>query len=224
MSAQINLYHPRFLKERDLLTLGNVVLSASVLYLLLAIAGGWAWRDANERRARASVAETQLKTIKDQIVVATQAAKTRTPSPRLIAELERAEEQLRRRTEIARLLESGEIGSTGGFAEFFRGLARQVPQGLWLTGFTFGSGGADMEIRGRMLEAAALPEYIRRLGEEKAFQGRSFAALTMDRSTSAPAVRPAEAGAAVSPAPTFSAKAIDFVLMPKMVEAKEPAR
>ncbi|MCF8197365.1 MAG: PilN domain-containing protein [Sulfuritalea sp.] len=224
MSAQINLYHPRFLKERDLLTLGNVVFPALALYLLLAVAGGWASRDAETRRVKAAAAETQLTTIKAQITAATQAAKNRKPSPQLIAELERAEGQLRRRAEIAHLLESGEIGSTGGFAEFFRGLARQVPQGLWLTGFTIGSGGTDMEIRGRMLDAATLPEYIRRLGEEKAFQGRSFAALTMDRSAPTPAVRPVGAAGAVSPEPSFVAQAIDFVLMPKTVDAKEAAK
>ncbi len=224
MSAQINLYHPRFLKERDLLTLSNVVLSALALYLLLAVAGGWALRDAEARRVKAAAAETQLTTMKAQTAAATQAAKNRKPSPQLIAELDRAEGQLRRRADIARLLESGEIGSTGGFADFFRGLARQVPQGLWLTGFTIGSGGTDMEIRGRMLDAAALPEYIRRLGEEKVFQGRSFASLTMDRSAPAPAVRPVGAGGAVSPAPSFGAQAIDFVLMPKTVDAKEPAK
>jgi hypothetical protein len=36
MSAQINLFHPRFLKQRDLLTLGNVALAAVALYTALA--------------------------------------------------------------------------------------------------------------------------------------------------------------------------------------------
>ena len=75
-----------------------------------------------------------------------------------------------------------------------------------------------MEIRGSMLAAAALPEYIRRLGAEKAFQGRSFAALTMSRDEP-PAAAP-EKVVAVSPAPTF-AQPINFVLMPKLVDKKE---
>jgi hypothetical protein len=43
MSAQINLYHPRFLRQHDPLTLDNVVLAAVVLYSVLAAVGGWAW-------------------------------------------------------------------------------------------------------------------------------------------------------------------------------------
>ena len=217
MSAQINLYHPRFLKQRDLLTLGNVVLATVTCYVALAAAGGWAWQDAARRGAAAATAEAQLKSAKDQVEAATKAATARKPNAQLVAELESAEGLLRRRGDIARLLESGAIGNTGGFAEYLRGFARQTPQGLWLAGFTIGSGGNDMEIRGRMLNPAALPDYIHRLGTEAAFQGRSFAALSMNRGDPTPA-------AAVPSAPTSAAGPIDFVLMPRLVEAKEAKR
>lgn len=222
MSAQINLYHPRFLKQRDLLTLGNVVLAAVVLYTVLGAVAGWAWRDAATRKEAVRVAEEQLKSAKAQVDAATRAAAARKPSPQLVAELENAEGLLRRRGDIARLLESGAIGHAGGFADYLRGFGRQAPEGLWLTGFTIGGGGADMEIRGSMLNPAALPDYIRRLGAEKAFQGRNFAALTMNRVDQAPPVGTVGKGAAVSPAPILGARPIDFVLMPKLiVDAKE---
>ena len=220
MSTQINLYHPRFLKQRDLLTLGNLALAAAVVYGVLGVGAGWAWQNAAARKEAASVTEAQLKSVKEQVEAATKAAAVRKPSPQVIAELENAEGMLRRRGEIARLLESGAIGSTGGFAEYLRGFARQVPEGLWLTGFTIGAGGNDMEIRGSMLNPAALPEYIRRLGAEKAFQGRSFAALTMSRADP-PAAPPPGKAVAVPVASTSGPLAIDFVLMPKRVEQKE---
>ena len=221
MSAQINLYHPRFLKQRDLLSLGNVALAAVALYTVLAAAGGWAWHDAATRQEAATAAEAQLRSAREQLDAATRAAALRKPSPQLIAELERAEGSLRRRGEIADLLESGAIGSTGGFTDYLRGFARQTPEGLWLTGFKIASGGNDMEISGSMLNADAMPDYIRRLGAEKVFQGRSFAALTMNRVVPAPVVRPAGQDAAVPPAPTLAPRPIDFVLMPRLAEAKE---
>jgi hypothetical protein len=221
MSAQINLYHPRFLKQRDLLTLGNVVLVAVAFYTVLAAVGGWAWQQAASRKEAGVATEVQLQSTKQQVEAATKAAAVRKPSPQLIAEAERAEGMLRRRGEIVRLLEGGAIGSTDGFAEYLRGFARQAPQGLWLTGFTISSGGSDMEIRGSMLNPAALPDYIRRLGTEKAFQGRNFAALTMNRADPPAAVRPVAQGAAAVPAPTSAPRPIDFVLMPKLVETKE---
>jgi len=220
MSAQINLYHPRFLKQRDLLTLSNVALAAGGLYAVLAAVGGWAWLDAAGHREAGAATEVQLKAARQQVDAATKAAAARKPSPQLIAEVEGAESLLRRRGEIARLLEGGVVGSTGGFSEYMRGLARQAPQGLWLTGFTIDSGGSGIEIRGSTLNPDALPDYIRRLGSERAFQGRNFAALTMSRAESPAAVRPGAQGAAVAPAPTSARQPIDFVLMPKLVDAK----
>ena len=221
MSAQINLYHPRFLKQRILLTLSNVALAAVVLYAILAAVGGWAWQDAATSRRDAAAAEAQLKAAKGQVEEATRAAGLRKPSPGLAADLANAEGLLRRRSEIAGLLESGAVGSTGGFGEFLRGFGRQASDGIWLTGFTIGSGGNDMEIRGSMLNPAALPDYIRRLGAEKAFQGRSFAALTMNRAEPEAAVRPANQVAAPWPAAGPAPRPIDFVLMPSVINAKE---
>lgn len=220
MSAQINLYHPRFLRQRDPLSLGNLVIATAVLYAALALAGGWASREAARRGQSALAVDSQLKAAKAQMTVETEAAKARKPSPQVLAELERTEALLRRRSEIAQLLESGIIGSTGGFAGYLRGFARQAPEGLWLTSFNIGAGGSDMEIRGSLLNPAALPEYIRRLGTEPAFQGRNFASLSMEREAPPVPARPAAAGtAAVAPAPTSLPRAIDFVLLPKRVEA-----
>ena len=221
MSAQINLYHPRFLKQRDLLTLGNVAFVTAAVYALLAVVGGWAWQTARARTDAATFVESQLKVAKEQVDAATRAAAIRKPSSHLIVELETTEAVLRHRRDIARLLESGVVGSKGGFSDTLRGFARQVPEGLWLTGFTIGAGGDDMEIRGSTLNPAALPDYIRRLGAEKAFQGRNFAALTMNRVAPAPVARNAGQGNAVLPAPTFGPVPVDFVLMPKRAEAKE---
>lgn len=221
MSAQINLYHPRFLKQRDLLSLGNVVLAAGALYAVLALAGAWAVHNAATRQEAAAVAAAQLKSAKEQVESETRAAAMRKPSPQLIAELESTEGVLRRRGEIAGLLESGAIGSTGGFAEYLRSFSRQASESLWLTGFSIGSGGNDIEIRGSMLNPAALPDYIRRMGAEKAFQGRNFSSLTMSRTDAAPGGRPGGQGDAVAPAPTPAQRPIDFVLTPRRGDARE---
>lgn len=218
MSRQINLFHPRFLRKREWLTLPNVAIACVVLTCSLALIGSLAWRAAAARGAEAAAAEAALKSLKQQIETQTQAIATRKPSPQLAAELAQAEELLARRGQIARLLEGGTIGDTAGFSAYLRGFARQTAPDLWLTGFSIGSGGEDMEIRGRMLNAAALPEYIRRLGSEKAFQGRSFAALTLNRPAAAPvaaATPAATAVAAASPPPQAVPSYVEFVLTPR---------
>jgi len=228
MSAQINLYHPRFLKVRDWLNLGNLALTVA---LVAAVLGAWtlvARNEASQRQAEAATVSAELETVKAAIEEANRKS-SQPANPQLLAEVEHARSALAHREEIARLLESGAVGNSSGFSGFLRGFARQVPSGLWLTGFTLGAGGSDMEIRGSTFDEKIVPDYIRRLGGEKVFQGRSFSALSLQReaATSAPAAPvAADAEAAVSPAPTSSVtgpalaprRPVHFVLTPTPVE------
>ncbi len=219
MSTQINLYHPRFLKSRERLTLSNVALMAGLVYAGVGLGAGWAWQHAAERKEAAAAAEAQVADTRARVDAAAKAAEARKPSAQLIADIESAEATLRRRAEIAQQLESGSVGSSRGFSDYLRGFARQAQDGLWLTGFFIGAGGSDIEIRGRMQNAGALPEYIRRLGGEAVFQGRNFSALNMTRAEPPPG---AAAAAPTGAAPVAGREPIEFVLVPsKPVEAKE---
>lgn len=206
MTAQINLYHPRYLKQRDPFGLGPVLAATLGVYLLLAVIAGWAWHDVSQREAQAAAAEAQLKAAKAQVAAEMQAVTTMKPNSQLLAEVDNVEALLRRREGILRLLEGGAIGTTAGFAEYFRALARQVPEGLWLTGFSVATGG-DLRIEGSTLRAAAVPDYIGRLGREKAFQGKSFAALTMQRPAATEGPAAATAAPVARPAPLIAALA-----------------
>ena len=179
-------------------------------YLLLAAVASWMWADASRRQAQAVAVDAQLKEVKAQVAAEMQAAAARKPSTQLLAEVDTVEILLRRRESILRLLEGGVIGTTTGFAEHFRALARQTPDGLWLTGFSIAAGGSDIRISGSTLHAVAVPDYIGRLGREKAFQGKNFAALTMQR-TAAPAT---PTGAGVPPAPTSANAASQAAPLP----------
>lgn len=227
MSAQINLYHPRFRKVEDWLNLGNLLLATGAVALLL---GGWAvyaHHQAALRQSEAAAASSELETVKTAVEEATRKS-SQPADPRLVAEVNHAEAVLKHRGEIVRLLESGAVGNSGGFSEFFRGFARQTPPGLWLTGFTLGAGGGDMEIRGSCYDEKIIPDYIHRLGGEKIFQGRQFSALSLQRDAAAEARTAEGEAAAVSPAPTSLARpvasrprAVHFVLTPTpAVEAK----
>lgn len=223
MAGQINLYNARYLKRRELLTLANVFIAAGLIVVALAGASALAWRTGAARQAEAAVAEATLQQLREQLEVEARAAGNRRPSPQLAAEVARFEALLQRRERILKLLDSGAVGNTSGFSEFLRGLARQAPEGLWLTGFSIAAGGADMEIRGRMLDGAALPEFIRRLGTEKAFQGRSFAALTVTRPDMPQAVPAAAAGGAL-PAPAAAPRHVDFILTPRLEQSPGASR
>lgn len=177
MSQQINLYDPALLRRRELLTVTN--LAATVLVLLLAMGGWGAALRARlaELNGESLSVESLDKGLQDQMTAMAKQVAGIKPDPRLAAALDSARELLGLRNEVVATLKKGLGSESVSFAEYLRGLARQTPHGLWLTGFSIGADGTSMEIRGRMTDPALLPEYIRRLDGEKAFKGRAFAEL-----------------------------------------------
>ena len=177
---QINLYNPDLRRQRDWLTLGNVVAVSVAFALLLGAAGAALRYQATIRAEEVQAMNVDLAKAKEAL------AKAGAPAGRADAEaeLKTLQETLAARREVLAALRAGtglSPASTLGFADYLRGLARQSVNGLWLTGFSVAQGGDGMEIRGRMLVAERLPDYIRRLNAEKVFQGRQFVSLQVDR-------------------------------------------
>ena len=210
MSQQINLLNPTLRPPRDWLTATPLAIACCAWLLL--IAAGYAFVTLRtDRIAREAAVQTaQMQALQTNLLALAKTVSARKPSAQLAADLAGVREQLRGRQAIMAILDRGALGNTRGFADYLRGFARQVPSGLWLTGFTIGAGGSEMEIRGRMLDPATLPEYIRRLNSEPVFQGRSFAALNIRR----PEGNSAAKGAAVSSvgSPAAPSSYVDFIL------------
>ncbi len=181
MSQQINLLSPDLRQKRELVAADKLGVAALALALLV---GGAVVLSANSARIKERHSQEQQARVlsaKEQLAALAKELAARKPNDKLALELAAAIGQLKGREEVMSYLERGGLGSTTGFAQFLRGFARQAPNGLWLTGFSLGEGGRDMEIHGRMLSPAALPDYINRLKSEAAFQGRSFASLDIHR-------------------------------------------
>jgi hypothetical protein len=130
--------------------------------------------------AQAASGESQLKAARDQVAALGQQVAGRKPDERLQQEIAARRLLLEARGEVLATLRQGLGPQSHSFADYLRGFARQTVAGLWLTGFAVDATGGSMEIRGRTLDPALLPEYIRRLDQEKAFEGQTFAALKLD--------------------------------------------
>ena len=220
MSQQINLYENRLRPVRTLFTARNLALCFLLVFGV--VLAGALLSHSLARQAEQSLAAQRaaLKAAQDQLAALSKAQAERRIPAALQGELDQVRAVLGARRDALTVLDSGQLGSTTGFAPLFAGFARLASQDLWLTGFSVSHGGADIEIRGRMFDAARLPPYVQRLSAEPVFQGRRFAALTMLRAESeanAPiAVAPAAPAPAGSAAPAAKAPAapryIDFVL------------
>jgi hypothetical protein len=181
VSQQINLYAPGLLPQRDVFS-GAVILSALAgLTAMLLIVSAWASWTSARHSAQAQASKARLTELQTSVTQLSQTLANRKPSAQLAKELETLETQIAGRKEVMAVLQSGALGDTKGVSEYFRALARQRVDGLWLTGFTLMGAGSDITIEGKAISADLVPAYIVKLGKEQVLQGRGFATLNVQR-------------------------------------------
>jgi len=194
MAGQINLYDPSLERKRDWLALGNVVAVAVLLAVAVGAFGYLARLDVAPLAAQASAGQNQLTALRAQLAALEAQASGRKPDARLEAQLTALQADLGLRTEVLDNLRRnmGDV-ERAAYTDYLRALARQSLNGLWLTEFRVAEAGR-LAIGGCTVDPALLPEYIRRLNSEPAFQGQAFANLKIDKE--APLAAGADAPAA----------------------------
>lgn len=213
MAQQLNLFDPALLKKRDWLALANVVMLALLLMVAVAGAATLVRRDLPTLTAQVATTESQLKAMREQIVVLGQRVANRKPDPRLEKELTETRQLLASQKEVLLTLQQRLDPHGESFAEYLRGFARQSVAGLWLTSIAVDTASHGMEIRGRTVDPALLPEYIHRMNKEPAFQGRAFSALKLAEGKTEPV--PGTSATTNAPADaTTKAPFHEFTLIP----------
>lgn len=186
MSRQINLYDPSLRRQRHWLTMAHLAFALAVIAALLLGWGAWARIDADRMATQFAALDARTQAAREESVALAGRLAGRKPDAKLERDLAAAKELLDIRQGILDKLGEGAAPAVGNHAEHLRGLARQSLDGLWLTGFSVGADGWRMEIRGRTLDPALLPQYIRRLNAEAAFRGHRFAKVSLSTPAAAP--------------------------------------
>lgn len=177
MSQQLNLYDPALKPKRDWLSLGNVVLAALGVLVLLLLLGSWGRHAEGQALARLNQQDAQLKGTQAQLVELASLQAKRRPDPALEKQIADRNLLLKQKNEVLALLEGGAVGQVEGFAADMEALARRVPEGLWLQGFDLRTGGHAMVLQGGLISEPLLPLLVQGLNQEARFKGRHFAAL-----------------------------------------------
>jgi hypothetical protein len=181
VSQQINLFNPIFLQQKKIFSARTMAQALGVLVVGLAAIQGYGGMrvDALEREASAGAAqlaarEARLAMVKKEFV-------PRQKSAAVDAELAEAERQLADLREVSGVLDRGELGNTQGYAEYFRALARQHQDGLWLTGVSISGAGTAVGVRGRALDPQRVPAYLNRLTQEPVMRGKHFGSMQIGK-------------------------------------------
>lgn len=206
MKPQINLYNPQLRSAKEILSFRMLLIGMAGAVLLAALGYAWYAFQAGSNARQSRELDARLQALRNETVALSRAIGEQGRN----AELDRRQQQLALRyaqMEAMRVaLEQATGASSAGFSEFMRAFARQTMPGVWLTGFSVGTDGADMQIDGRAQNPDLVPAFIARLNGEPLLQGRSFAQFAVKQlpadATSTPSVsaaapaqgRPATAG------------------------------
>lgn len=177
MSQQINLFNPVFLRQKRhfsaaamLQALGIVLLGALAMYAY----------QVHQNRVLAGVlaqAERDYEARREQLARFGREFSALGASKALVEEVASAEARLAQRSALLAELQTGVGGDTRGYARHLAALARQVVPGVWLTGIEIGGKENALVLRGRALESALVPAYIRALSAEPPLAGQPVGEL-----------------------------------------------
>jgi hypothetical protein len=204
MSQQVNLFNPVFLQKKKLFTAATMAVSLGVLAVGLAGVCVAAKVRLASLQAQADHGGAQLERTQKRLASVTAEFTPRQQDPKLAEELSLAQSELVDLKDVAGVIERGELGDTAGYAEYFRALARQSVDGLWLTGVSIGGAGLEIGVRGRAMDPALVPGYLGRLRNERVMQGKPVASLQIGEGAALKSVRDGKETSAPAPYVEFS--------------------
>jgi len=179
VSQQINLFNPLFRRQKKYFSAATMLQALSMLLLGSLLVYGYAWYRTSTIDERAAQSASNYKATQAQLLELSAQTGPRQPSQLLIDEVARMEAKVQARRHIVGLLGTGELGNSEGFSEYFRALARQTMNGLWITSFHVSGAEDDVAISGRALRPELVPVFLYRLKTETVLAGKSFNAMEM---------------------------------------------
>jgi hypothetical protein len=185
VSQQINLFNPVFLQQKKIFSARTMGAALLVLFVGAAAIGVYGNMRVQALQKEADAGAAQLARKQERLASVGTEFAPRQKSAAVEAELTEVESQLAALREVSGVLERGELGNTQGYAEYFRALARQHVDGLWLTSVSISGAGVDIGVRGRALDPQRVPGYLNRLTSEPVMHGKSFGSLSISQGVGA---------------------------------------
>lgn len=201
MSQQINLYNPLFLKQEKYFSARAMLQALGMIALGLAALYAYALVQTREGERLARDNQAQLAAQRDQFVKLGGSLPPQGRSQQIEGEIARLEGEVKARQSIVAALRTGELGNTAGFSGYFAAFGRKAMPGVWLTGFSLGESGNDLQVRGRVLHPDLVPAYLKLLNGEPVMRGRQVTELKLSAKEANPVAQSAATATARPGAP-----------------------
>lgn len=181
MSRQINLFNPLFLKQEKVFSAVTLMQGFMIIVLGSLALSSYAIYNASEIQKIAQSTEAKLQATEKQIKQLREQHHVKEKNPALEIQVQTQEQILADKQQVIQLLTNNDFGDTQGFSAYLTAFARQIPDGVWLTGFDIATTQAQPQftLQGRTLQGESVPQFVSNLKKETIMNGRSFAQLEM---------------------------------------------
>jgi Tfp pilus assembly protein PilN len=163
----LNLYDQTLRPPKVWLTPLRLMLAVAMVLGLMALAGAWLRRDAARWEAEAAAQQAELQKL----------TATMLPPQAADADLPGLRQQLAQASQLSQAMQAG--GSRTLPAEVLTALALAAPGDVWITAASWQAEPRELALEGGLLDPNRLPDYLRRLERQPAFQGQTFAQLQL---------------------------------------------
>ena len=179
MSQQINLYNPVFLKQEKLFSAVTMAQALAVIAVAVLAFAAYSTYQLTRVSNEAQAAAVQLQIAQEDLVKMVDRTKPVPVNKTFEEDISKAESRLQASRQILGFVQNGDLSGGKAYSGFLRAFADNAMHGVWLTGFTLGDGGNEIEINGRALQPAQVTGYLNALKKEGAFAGKSFGSMVL---------------------------------------------
>jgi MSHA biogenesis protein MshI len=181
MIQRVNLYTQELRPRKERLQAGAALgILALGLASVVAAVGAFGYQNAGTATQVGNLEQQNIR-LERAVAELSEAVRARQPDSGVEEALARVTDTLSRRQRLLEKVESLVLSEGRRFSPQMSALARQIPDNVWLTGFTLESEPDQVTIEGRSRSGSLVPLYLENLGEEAAFTGRTFGAFRLSR-------------------------------------------
>lgn len=181
MNQSVDLYTDELRPSREALQARSATLILLLGLLVVVLSAGIAHYRAAQSAKSLAAHEQRTEQLRQTVEQQSSAVAAQKPDAALESELREVTEALVRRERLLGRVEALVQGDSEGFSPALEGLARQVPDGLWLTGIELRAVSGEVVLKGQTESGSLVPVFLDQLGEEPTFSGRSFGAFRLLR-------------------------------------------
>ncbi|HEY9118737.1 MAG TPA: PilN domain-containing protein [Marinobacter sp.] len=178
---RVNLYTDDLRPRQEKMQAGMAMSALVLALMVIAVAAGVARFQESGLQAENSALEQQNEQLERSVAQLTNDVEARQPDPEVEAALDRVTATLARRQKLLDRVENLIATETIGFSSPLSALARQVPEGLWLTNIRLDATKDAIGLVGKAQSGRLVPVYLEKLGDEPAFMGKTFGSFRLDR-------------------------------------------